>query len=61
VMVGFDDAFKPPVSTGEMLQNKMAAIAAKEVDTEIKQSEARDVFAELGIPVAEQAAWLEAF
>lgn len=61
VMVGFDDAFKPPVSTGEMLQQKMAAIAAKELETELKQAEARDVFAELGIPVAEQAAWLEAF
>ena len=61
VMVGFDDAFKPPVATGEVLQNKMAAIAAKEVDTEIKQAEARSVFAELGIPEAEHAAWLEAF
>lgn len=61
VMVGFDDAFKPPVSTGEVLQNKLAAIAAKEVDMEIKRAEARSVFAELGIPVAEQAAWLEAF
>ncbi len=61
VMVGFDDAFKPPVSTGELLQQKMAAIAAKEIDTYIKQAEARSVFAELGIPVVEQAAWLEAF
>ena len=61
VMVGFDDAFKPPVSTGELLQQKMAAIAGKEIETEIKQAEARSVFAELGIPVAEQAAWLEAF
>jgi hypothetical protein len=61
VMVGFDDAFKPAVSTGELLQNKMAAIAAKELETELKQAEARSVFAELGIPEAEQAAWLEAF
>jgi hypothetical protein len=61
VMVGFDDAFKPPVSTGEMLQQKMAMIAGKDLDTELKQAEARGVFAELGIPVAEQAAWLEAF
>ena len=61
VMVGFDDAFNPPVATGEVLQNRMAAIAAKDLDTEIKQAEARSVFAELGIPEAEQAAWLEAF
>ena len=61
VLVGFDDAFKAPVSVGEILQQKMAAIVGKEIETEVKQSEARSVFAELGIPVAEQAAWLEAF
>lgn len=61
VLVGFDDAFKPPVPVGEILQQKMALIAGKDIDTEAKQTEARSVFAELGIPRAEQAAWLEAF
>jgi hypothetical protein len=61
VLVGFDDAFKPPVPVGEILQQKMALIAGKDIETEAKQTEARSVFAELGIPEAEQAAWLEAF
>lgn len=61
VLVGFDDAFAPPVPFGEILQNKMAAIYAMEVDTEKKVALATDFFNEFAVPEAERGAWLEAF
>lgn len=61
VMVGFDESFKPPISLGEVLQNKMSAIAALDVPTEMKITHATAVFDELGIPSEQRVAWLEAF
>ena len=62
VLVGFDESFQPPVSLGEILQNKMSAIAAlMDVPTETKIQHANAVFEELGVPVEERVAWLEAF
>lgn len=61
VMVGFDDAFAPPVSFGELLQNKMAAIYAMDIDTAEKVKQATAYFDELGVPAAERTAWIEAF
>lgn len=61
VLVGFDDAFTTVVSKGEILQQKMADIAALEVTTRTKKMRAKKVLEELAIPVAEHAAWLEAF
>ena len=61
VLVGFDDAFTTVVSKGELLQQKMAAIAALEVTTRTKMMRAKKVLRELEIPVAEHAAWLDAF
>lgn len=61
VMVGFDDAFKPPVPVGEILQQKMAAIAGLDVTTEMKHTHANAVFDELNIPAEQRVAWLEAF
>lgn len=61
VLVGFDEAFKPPVSVGEILQQKMAAIAAKDIRVEYKVGEAWAVFEELGIPREQRLDWLEAF
>jgi hypothetical protein len=58
VMAGFDDAFKPPVSLGEALQSKMAAIAASGAADAVDQAKA--YMAELGLTAAEQAPWLEA-
>jgi len=60
VMVGFDDNFKPPVSLGEVLQTKMAAIAALNIPVTGKLSQARELMTELGLSSGEQAAWLEA-
>ena len=61
VLVGFDEAFKPPVSVGEILQQKMAAIAAKDITVERKVGEAWVVFEDLGIPREQRLDWLEAF
>ena len=61
VMVGFDDAFQPPVSTGEVLQTKMAMIAGLDVPTEMKRTHAIAVMNELGVPEDQRAAWLDAF
>jgi len=60
VMVGFDDNFKPPVSLGEVIQNKIAAIAAMDIPVTGKLSQARALMTELGLPASEQAPWLEA-
>jgi hypothetical protein len=61
VLVGFDETFAPPVPFGEILQNKMAAIAALEVETEEKVRQATAFFNEFAVPEPDRAAWLEAF
>lgn len=61
VLVGFDDAFTPQVSVGELLQQKMSAIAAKDIAVEYKVGEAWTVFEELQIPRDQRLDWLEAF
>lgn len=61
VMVGFDDAFMPPVSTAEILQNKMGAISLLDISTEEKIAQAKKVLEELGVPAIEHEVWLEAF
>ena len=61
VLVGFDDAFTTVVSKAEILQQKMADIAALEVTDRTKKMRAKKVLRELEIPVAEHAAWLDAF
>lgn len=60
VLVGFDESFRPPVAVGELLQQKMAAIAELKVSTRHKLQRAMDVLEELRIPVEERAPWLEA-
>lgn len=61
VLVGFDDAFSSVVSKGEILQQKMAAIAALEVTDRTKKMRAKKLLRELDVPAAEHAAWLDAF
>lgn len=61
VLVGFDDAFTTVVSKSEILQQKMAAIAALEVTTRVKKMRARKVLQELTIPTSQHADWLDAF
>lgn len=61
VMVGFDDAFRPPVPIGDLIQSKMSAIAATDVPTEEKVRQATAFFNELNVPEADRTAWLDAF
>lgn len=61
VMVGFDEAFVPPVPVGEILQQKMAAIYGMEVGYEEQLKLATDVLVELKIPREQYAEWLSAF
>lgn len=61
VLVGFDDAFNPPVALGELMQQKMAAIAGLDVPEEEKRRQANAWFDDAGVPAAERVAWLEAF
>ena len=61
VFVGFDDAFRPPVSLGELLQSKMSVIAGLDIPDEDKRRQATAFFDEHGIPAEERTAWLEAF
>lgn len=61
VLVGFDEAFAPPVPFGEILQNKMAAIYAMDIETEEKIKQATTFFNEFAVPEADRSAWLDAF
>ena len=61
VMVGFDDAFVPPVPIGEILQQKMAAISEMDIEYDQQIKMAEEVLAELKIPAAEHSNWLAAF
>ena len=61
VLVGFTEEVKAEVPLGEILQQKIAAIAAKEIGVEYKVCEAWAVFEELKVPMEERDAWIEAF
>jgi hypothetical protein len=60
VLVGFDEAFKPPVPVGEILQQKMADIAQMKLSPKLKLQKAIAVMDELAIPIADREPWLEA-
>ena len=60
VLVGFTDDVKAGVPVGEILQNKMAAIAEKDIPLTHKVGEAWVVFEELHIPMSERDAWVDA-
>lgn len=61
VLVGFSEEVKAEVPVGEILQQRIAAIAAKEIGVENKVCEAWVVFEELNVPMEERDAWIEAF
>lgn len=61
VMVGFDEAFAQPVAVGEILQQKMAAIAGMDIESDKQIELARALLAELKIPEEKHADWLAAF
>ena len=61
VLVGYDDSFKVPVSAGEMLQQRIAAIAAEDISIPHKVVKAWEVMEELQIPREARMEWIEAF
>lgn len=61
VLVGFTEEVKAEVPVGEILQQKISAIAGKEIGVEYKVCEAWSVFEELKVPMEERDAWIEAF
>jgi len=61
VLVGFDETFAPPVPFGELLQSKMASIAAADISTDEKIQQAVAFFNEHNVPESERSAWLDAF
>jgi hypothetical protein len=61
VLVGFTEEVKAEVPIGEILQQRIAAIAEKDIGVEFKVCEAWAVFEELKVPMAERDAWIEAF
>lgn len=61
VLVGFDEAFQPPVPFSEILYNKMAAISVMDVSTEEKIQQATTFFNEYAVPMDQRQAWLDAF
>jgi hypothetical protein len=60
-MIGFHDAFVPPVPVGEILQQKMAAIYGMDVSQDEQLSLAKSVLAELKVPADQHDNWLSAF
>ena len=60
-MIGFHDAFVPPVPVGEILQQKMAAIYGMDVDYQEQMRLANEVLVELKIPREQHGEWLSAF
>lgn len=61
VVVGFIDGVEQPVSVGEILQMKMAAIAQKDISVEAKRAEAEEVLRDYSIEGDLRDGWLEAF
>ena len=61
VMIGFDEAFIPPIPVGDILQQKMAAIYAMDVDYEEQMRLAEAVLEELNVPREQHKDWLSAF
>lgn len=60
VLVGFDERVAPPIPVGELLQQKIAVISAKEISIHEKVMEALICMSELKIPHEEQTSWIEA-
>jgi hypothetical protein len=60
VMVGFDDAFRSPVSISEVLGNRIGAISALDISVEAKVIEAWGVFEELHVDHETRKEWISA-
>ena len=61
VLVGFDETIKPPSSTKQYFQEKIASLSQKNLPTEEKIRIATELMDEVELPQDERAPWLEAF
>jgi hypothetical protein len=61
VLVGYDETMKTPVSPGELLQQRIAAIAGEDISLPHKVVKAWEVMEELQIPREQRMDWVEAF
>jgi hypothetical protein len=61
VLVGYDASFKAPISAGEMLQQRIAAIAGEDISLPLKVVKAWETMEELQIPREQRMEWIEAF
>ena len=60
VLCGFDDAFAPPLSPAELLQNRMAVISGMDGGIILQVAEAMAAFKELNVPEDQWEAWIDA-
>jgi hypothetical protein len=61
VLVGFDETIKPPSSTKQYFQEKIANLSRKNLPTEEKIRLATELMDEVELPQDERTPWLEAF
>lgn len=60
VMVGFDDAFQPPVSWKDVIGDKLALISRTDAPLPDKVTAATQMMNELQVPEEERRVWIEA-
>jgi hypothetical protein len=61
VLVGYDATFTSPISPGELLQQRIAAIAGEDISLPLKVIKAWETMEELQIPREQRMEWIEAF
>lgn len=61
VLTGFVEGLGPQVSLGELMQQKMAAIAGQDIPEADKKRMANEFFDQHGVPDVDRVAWLDAF
>lgn len=61
VLVGFDETIKPPSSTKQYFQERIADLSRKDLPTDEKIRLATELMDEVELPQDERAPWLEAF
>jgi hypothetical protein len=59
-MVGFDDAFQPPVSWKDVIGDKLALISKTDAPLADKVASATQVMNELQVPAEERTVWIDA-
>ena len=61
VLVGFDETIKPPSSSKQYFQERIADLSRKDLPTDEKIRLAMELMDEVALPQDERAPWLEAF